>query len=298
MTLRRLPEGVINRIAAGEAIERPANVVKELVENALDAGARRIEATLARGGKSAVTVSDDGRGMSGDELALAIERHVTSKLDCDDLSAVSTLGFRGEALPSIGAVAPAADREPRPRRRRRVVARGRGRRRGKAPRPAALGAGTRVEVRDLFYATPARLKFLRSDRAETQAAAERFAETAMARPDVTFRLVCDGRTRYDLAAETGADARLARLRRVMATSSPTTLRPSPASAAAPSFPASPACRLSTAPRRASSICSSTDARCATACCSARCAAPIATCSRATAIRWRRSISNCRRARSM
>ena len=214
MTLRRLPEGVINRIAAGEAIERPANVVKELVENALDAGARRIEATLARGGKSAVTVSDDGRGMSGGELALAIERHVTSKLDCDDLSAVSTLGFRGEALPSIGAVA-----------RLRIASRARGADgawslaveggAAEAPRPAALGAGTRVEVRDLFYATPARLKFLRSDRAETQAAAERFAETAMARPDVAFRLVCDGRTRYDLAAETGADARLARLRRVM-----------------------------------------------------------------------------------
>ena len=214
MTLRRLPEGVINRIAAGEAIERPANVVKELVENALDAGARRIEATLARGGKSAVTVGDDGRGMSGDELALAIERHVTSKLDCDDLSAVSTLGFRGEALPSIGAVA-----------RLRIASRARGADgawslaveggAAEAPRPAALGAGTRVEVRDLFYATPARLKFLRSDRAETQAAAERFAETAMARPDVAFRLVCDGRTRYDLAAETGADARLARLRRVM-----------------------------------------------------------------------------------
>ena len=216
MTLRRLPDGVINRIAAGEAIERPANVVKELVENALDAGAARIEATLARGGKSAVTVSDDGRGMTADELALAIERHVTSKLAGDDLAAVSTLGFRGEALPSIGAVA-----------RLLLTSRARGADgawslaveggAAEAPRPAALGAGTRAEVRDLFYATPARLKFLRSDRAETRAAAERFAETAMARPGVSFRLTCDGRTRYDLAAESGdpAAARLARLRRII-----------------------------------------------------------------------------------
>ncbi len=216
MTLRRLPDGVINRIAAGEAIERPANVVKELVENALDAGAARIEATLARGGKSAIAVSDDGRGMTADELALAIERHVTSKLAGDDLAAVSTLGFRGEALPSIGAVA-----------RLRLTSRARGADgawslaveggAAEAPRPAALGAGTRVEVRDLFYATPARLKFLRSDRAETRAAAERFAETAMARPDVSFRLTYDGRTRYDLAAESGdpAAARLARLRRII-----------------------------------------------------------------------------------
>ena len=216
MTLRRLPDGVINRIAAGEAIERPANVVKELVENALDAGAARIEAALARGGKSAVTVSDDGRGMTADELALAVERHVTSKLAGDDLAAVSTLGFRGEALPSIGAVA-----------RLRLTSRARGADgawslaveggAAEAPRPAALGAGTRAEVRDLFYATPARLKFLRSDRAETRAAAERFAETAMARPGVSFRLTCDGRTRYDLAAESGDPdaARLARLRRII-----------------------------------------------------------------------------------
>ena len=216
MTLRRLPDGVINRIAAGEAIERPANVVKELVENALDAGATRIEAALARGGKSAIAVSDDGRGMTADELALAVERHVTSKLADDDLAAVSTLGFRGEALPSIGAVA-----------RLRLTSRARGADgawslaveggAAVAARPAALGAGTRVDVRDLFYATPARLKFLRSDRAETRAAVERFAETAMARADVSFRLTCDGRTRYDLAAESGDgdDARLARLRRVM-----------------------------------------------------------------------------------
>ena len=216
MTLRRLPEGVVNRIAAGEVIERPANVVKELVENAIDAGARRIEADIARGGKSAIVVDDDGCGMSGDELALAVERHVTSKLAGDDLARIATLGFRGEALPSIGAVA-----------RMRLASRARDS--GQAwslavdggavgsPRPAARAAGTRVEVLDLFHATPARLKFLKSDRAETAAVVERFAGIAMARPDIAFRLAVDGRARYDLGGERGelADARLRRLRRIM-----------------------------------------------------------------------------------
>ncbi len=215
MTLRRLPEGVINRIAAGEAVERPANVVKELMENAIDAGARRVEVELARGGKTAVAVSDDGAGMTAAELALAVQRHVTSKLPGDDLAAISSFGFRGEALPSIGAVA-----------RLRLTSRARGA--GEAwmlaveggaagaPRPAARGAGTRVEARDLFFATPARLKFLKSDRAESAAAGERFAEIALARPHIAFRLASDGRTRHDLAAETGGpdEARLARLRRV------------------------------------------------------------------------------------
>ena len=216
--LRRLPDGVVNRIAAGEVIERPANAVKELMENAIDAGARRVSVALARGGKGAIAVGDDGRGMTGGELALAVERHVTSKLAGDDLSAIATLGFRGEALPSIGAVA-----------RLRLASRARGG--GEAwaltveggavgePRPVAFDAdsGTRVEVRDLFYATPARLKFLKSDRAEFTAAAERFAEIAMARPDIGFRLTGDGRVRHDFAAETGdpGEARLARLRRIM-----------------------------------------------------------------------------------
>ena len=216
MTLRRLPEGVVNRIAAGEVIERPGNVVKELVENAVDAGARRIEAEIARGGKSAIVVDDDGCGMSGDELALAVERHVTSKLAGDDLARIATLGFRGEALPSIGAVA-------------RMCLTSRARGAGQAwslavdggavgsPRPAARAAGTRVEALDLFHATPARLKFLKSDRAETAAVVERFAGIAMARPDIAFRLAVDGRTRYDLGGERGdlADARLRRLRRIM-----------------------------------------------------------------------------------
>ncbi len=216
MTLRRLPEGVINRIAAGEVIERPGNVVKELVENAIDAGARRVSVDLACGGKGTVVVADDGCGMSADDLALAVARHVTSKLAGEDLNAIASLGFRGEALPSIGAVA-----------RLRLTSRARGADEAwsltveggavGAPYPAALAAGTRVEARDLFYATPARLKFLKSERAETAAVAERFTETAMARPDIAFRLTCDGRVRHDLAAEPGDlfDARLARLRRLM-----------------------------------------------------------------------------------
>ncbi len=214
--LRRLPEGVVNRIAAGEVIERPANALKELMENALDAGARRVSAALSRGGMALVSVADDGRGMTRAELALAVERHATSKLPGDDLDAIATLGFRGEALPSIGAVA-----------RLRLASRARGADAAwsvevcggaaAAPRPAARGEGTLVEARDLFYATPARLKFLRSERAETAAAADRFAEIAMARPGVAFRLECDGRVRRDLPAEggDGEAARLARLRRVM-----------------------------------------------------------------------------------
>ncbi len=213
MSLRRLPDGLINRIAAGEVIERPANVVKELVENAVDAGAGRVDVELTRGGKGAIVVTDDGKGMSGGELALAIERHVTSKLAGDTLDSIVTFGFRGEALPSIGAVA-----------RLRMVSRACGAEHawsmaveGGAPaplRPAALAAGTRVEVRDLFYATPARLKFLKGDRAEAGAAGERFADMAMARPDIAFRLTNDGRVRHDLRAESGdaQEARLGRLR--------------------------------------------------------------------------------------
>lgn len=192
MPVRQLPESLVNRIAAGEVVERPASVVKELVENALDAGARRIEVVLSGGGRRLIRVTDDGSGMSADDLALAVERHATSKLANDDLDAIATLGFRGEALPSIGAVA-----------RLSIVTRSRdadsaseilvegGR---KSPvKPAALGKGTRIEVRDLFYATPARLKFLKSDRAETAAAVEAVKRLALARPDVAFTLVAEDR---------------------------------------------------------------------------------------------------------
>jgi len=157
MPVRQLSEGIVNRIAAGEVVERPASVVKELVENALDAGATRIEVVTDGGGRRLIRVSDDGAGMTREDLTLAVERHATSKLPDDDLLDIRTLGFRGEALPSIGAVARlsiATRHADEPHGWTITVDGGR-----KAQvKPAALGAGTRVEVCDLFYATPARLK--------------------------------------------------------------------------------------------------------------------------------------------
>ena len=216
MTLRRLPDGLVNRIAAGEVIERPANAVKELVENAIDAGAKRVDVALAAGGKTLIEVSDDGLGMARDELALAIERHVTSKLPDDDLTDIRKLGFRGEALPSIGAVS-----------RMTITSRARGAEqawaitveggRVGATRPAALTAGTRVEVHDLFFATPARLKFLKSDRAETSAATDALNQIAMAYPGVAMTVLADGRKRLSLDAAQGdlLDAGRQRLAAVM-----------------------------------------------------------------------------------
>jgi DNA mismatch repair protein MutL len=211
MPVRQLTEAVVNRIAAGEVVERPASVAKELIENALDAGARRIEVFTDGGGRRAIRVSDDGEGMTRADLELAVERHATSKLADDDLIAIRTLGFRGEALPSIGAVA------------RLVVAT----RHAAEPhawaisveggvksevKPAALAAGTRVEVRDLFYATPARLKFLKSDRAEAEAVREVVRRLAMSRPDVAFTLLGEERAPLTWAAAMpGAVGRLARL---------------------------------------------------------------------------------------
>lgn len=192
MSIRRLPPVLVDRIAAGEVVERPAAVVKELVENALDAGATTIEVVIDGGGRRLVRVSDNGRGMGPDDLSLCVERHATSKLPHEDLLAISTLGFRGEALPSIGAVAhlSIASRPSGARHAFEVRVDG-----GiiTPPRPAALAEGTRVEVRDLFYATPARLKFLKSDRAETTAAVDIVRRLALARPDVSFTLVAEGK---------------------------------------------------------------------------------------------------------
>ncbi len=214
MTIRRLPETLVNRIAAGEVIERPAAAVKELVENAIDAGAARIDVTLGEAGRALIAVADDGKGMSPAELDLAVERHATSKLPDDDLLAIRTLGFRGEALPSIGAVARVA-----------IVSRPRGAAEAwsisveggakHAPVPAAAPPGTRVEVRDLFYATPARLKFLKGERAEREACEDSIARLAMAHPEIAFSLTADGRAILKLPAATG-DAETARLTRVAA----------------------------------------------------------------------------------
>jgi DNA mismatch repair protein MutL len=211
MPVRQLSEGIVNRIAAGEVVERPASVVKELVENALDAGATRIEVVTDGGGRRLIRVSDDGAGMTREDLTLAVERHATSKLPEDDLLDIRTLGFRGEALPSIGAVARlsiATRHADEPHGWTITVDGGH-----KAQvKPAALGAGTRVEVRDLFYATPARLKFLKSDRSEGEAIREAVRRLAMSRPEVAFTLAGEERAPVTWAAALpGASGRLARL---------------------------------------------------------------------------------------
>ncbi len=215
MRLRLLPPTLVNRIAAGEVIERPAAAVKELVENALDAGATRIDVQTQDGGKALIAVSDNGCGMDREELRLAVERHATSKLPTDDLLNIHTLGFRGEALPSIGAVA-----------RLRLTSRPQGAAdawslavEGGAivdPAPAAASAGTRVEVRDLFYATPARLKFLKSTRSETDAIKDVLTRLALARPEIGFFLTEGERALLKLPAEAiGESGRLNRLAAVL-----------------------------------------------------------------------------------
>src|SRR5947209_3356936 len=166
-----LPQDVAERIAAGEVVERPVSVVKELVENALDAGASEIEVLTDVGGRRLIRVTDDGGGMSRDDVVLAVERHATSKLPDDDLDDIRTLGFRGEALPSIGAVARLTITTRAPGEPNAWAITVDGGDKG-AVKPAALGGGTRIEVRDLFYATPARLKFLKSDRSESEAIRE------------------------------------------------------------------------------------------------------------------------------
>ena len=192
MPVRQLSEAVVNRIAAGEVVERPASVVKELVENALDAGARRIDVLTDGGGRRLIRVTDDGEGMTCADLELAVERHATSKLEGDDLLSIRTLGFRGEALPSIGAVARltiTTRHASEPHAWSITVDAGE-----KAEvKPAALSKGTTVEVRDLFYATPARLKFLKADRSEAEAVREVVRRLAMTRPDVAFTLAGEDR---------------------------------------------------------------------------------------------------------
>jgi DNA mismatch repair protein MutL len=197
MKIRQLPPDLVNRIAAGEVVERPASVVKELIENAIDAGARRIEVTASGGGLSLIRVADDGAGMGPEDLVLAVERHATSKLAGDHLDRILTLGFRGEALPSIGAVArlSIASRASGAGAAFEIAVDG-GR---KAPlKPAALVCGTRVEVRDLFYATPARLKFMKSERAESAAIADVVKRLALAKPEIAFTLASPERVTLKL----------------------------------------------------------------------------------------------------
>jgi DNA mismatch repair protein MutL len=213
MTIRRLSQETVNLIAAGEVVERPASVVKELVENAIDSGARRIEIVTAGGGAALIRVADDGAGIGRDDLPLAVERHCTSKLD-GGLDDIRSLGFRGEALAAIGAAA------------RLVVA---SRRRGAdgawsiaveggrvgPVAPAALSEGTRVEVRDLFFATPARLKFLKSERAEAAAITDVVRRLAMAHPRIRFALAGSDRSQLELPVASGEQARLGRITAVL-----------------------------------------------------------------------------------
>jgi DNA mismatch repair protein MutL len=215
--IRLLPTVLVNRIAAGEVVERPASAVKELVENALDAGAGRIEIALREGGQSLIVVSDDGDGMDRAGLVLAVDRHCTSKLPDDDLESIATLGFRGEALPSIGAVArlTLTSRVPGADAAWSLTVEGgiKG-----EPVPAAHPAGTRVEVRDLFFATPARLKFMKSARAERDQALDAVRRLAMAHPTVSFSLSNDDRVLVRFNATPLSDPleeRLARLAAVL-----------------------------------------------------------------------------------
>ncbi|MDA0260624.1 MAG: DNA mismatch repair endonuclease MutL [Proteobacteria bacterium] len=216
MTIRLLPETVVNRIAAGEVVERPASVVKELVENAIDAAASSIDVVITGGGRSLISIADNGGGMNADELALAVERHATSKLPDDDLLAIAHLGFRGEALPSIGSVS-----------RLRISSRTPDAESGwrievdaglkSAVRPEACAVGCRVEVRDLFYATPARLKFLKAERTEFGHVMDVLKRLAMAHPDVAFTLSDETRTPLRATAAQGdlLDARSERLRQII-----------------------------------------------------------------------------------
>lgn len=204
--IRQLDDGAINRIAAGEVVERPASAVKELVENAIDAGARRIVVEIADGGKTLIRVTDDGCGIAPEELPLALSRHATSKIDGTDLLDIHTFGFRGEALPSLGAVGRLAitSRVTGLEAAQLTVSGGET---GKV-KPAALSGGTIVELRDLFYATPARLKFMRSDRAEAQAIGDVVKRLAMAEPFIAFTLRDvsgggDGRVTFRAEAQTG-----------------------------------------------------------------------------------------------
>src|SRR6202453_2554533 len=210
MPVRQLPEQVVNRIAADE-VERPASVVKELVENAIDAGSSRIDIFTDGGGRRRIGITDDGSGMTYRDLALAVDRHATSKLDDEDLLLIRTLGFRGEALPSIGAVAKLAittRHATEPHAWSLSVEGGE----KSQVKPAALGQGTRVEVSDLFYATPARLKFLKTDRTEAEAIREVVRRLAMARPDIAFTLAGEERAPVTWAAALpGASGRLTRL---------------------------------------------------------------------------------------
>ena len=221
-SIRRLPPETVNRIAAGEVVERPASVIKEIVENAVDAGARQVDIRYEDGGRTLISVTDDGKGMSRDELPIALERHATSKLSPDDagewdLLNIGTMGFRGEALPSIGSVARVTitSQTLNAESAWEISCDG-GDISGPRPAPRLGLSGTRVEVRDLFYAVPARLKFLKSERSEALAISDVVKRLAMANPSVGMTLSSGSRTSLKLATQNGDEAgRLARLAAIL-----------------------------------------------------------------------------------
>ena len=202
MPIRVLPSNLVNQIAAGEVIERPASVLKELVENALDAGATKIEVNITGGGKNLLSVTDNGKGIDKDELPLAVERHATSKLPEDDLFEINFLGFRGEALPSIASVAKLTIVSRKPESENAWQIQVNGGEKGDVE-PASGTFGTRVEVRDLFYTTPARLKFMKSEAAETAQCADMLSRIALANPEVSFYMYADGKKKTALNAGQG-----------------------------------------------------------------------------------------------
>ena len=202
MRIRHLPDYLVNQIAAGEVIERPAAAVKELVENAIDAGSTQIDIDIRDGGKSLIVIRDNGFGMNAEEIEAAIERHATSKLPTDDLVNINHLGFRGEALPSIGSVSRLSIKsKPANQDSAWEVSMAGGKK--EKPSPTAHGDGTTIEVRDLFYATPARLKFLKTERSEYNAVKDSIMRIAMAFPAIGFKLTHDGKVKLNLSAEQG-----------------------------------------------------------------------------------------------
>ncbi|MFP3035007.1 MAG: DNA mismatch repair endonuclease MutL, partial [Candidatus Tisiphia sp.] len=202
MKIKLLSDSTINRIAAGEVIERPASVVKELVENAIDAASTRIDISLQQAGKNLIIISDDGIGMSEEDLKIAVERHTTSKLDESDLQNIHTFGFRGEALPSIGSVS-----------KMLITSKARGADRAyhiqssgghnKEIKPTIHNEGTKIEIRDLFFATPARLKFLRSDKTELAASVDVIKKIALAHPKISINLSHDGKNIIKVKGQDG-----------------------------------------------------------------------------------------------
>ncbi|HUH76674.1 MAG TPA: DNA mismatch repair endonuclease MutL, partial [Devosia sp.] len=214
MSIRQLPEDLINRIAAGEVVERPASVIKELVENSIDAGASRIVVTTSGGGKTLMRIEDDGCGMDRADLELSVQRHATSKLLTDDLDDIRSLGFRGEALASIGSVAELsvssrpADAQSGLKLEVKAGVTGK-------PMPLAMNKGTIIEVKNLFANVPARLKFLKSDRAEAMAVTDTVKRLAMANPNVHFVLNGADRNPSNWPSVSGHEALKARLTQVI-----------------------------------------------------------------------------------